>query len=242
MKMKTRLLLAASVFFMLAGLIGCGIPTLFHVTTNFSFNSNKKEVAVTVNDPNNVLSLITPGKDPSILFAYVIASHEQDNDAKYGIPKLFNSTYRKGYHGRPIGRGDSEILTYGEDDPKLKLYLFSNESGSIFSAPSYHATANVATSPNVRFAFEEKETAPGSEKYFIEITQIPPVTYAFNQDLANIAQLFNVDGKPFEVEGNVQYLHLYMALNSSEGTFSNTYWSDLFYITSIDLAPPSQQP
>jgi hypothetical protein len=237
MKMKHKLLLLASVFFMLF-FANCGIPTLFNVTTTItrtSYTNTAIEFKVTISDKNDNLEMIENGKAPSLLLAYIVTDLPDINYRS--IATEFSKQYQRTPHGIQIDRrfDDRPILESADGD--LKLFVFS---GPQLEKPLYHATAKNPMSPNETFKIS-LESNP-DESFNLKLTSIDS-TYN-----VKVTSLVRYNGSNFEAPGlkdDLDYIvpetnldrhcHIFAAINVGEGTFTNIYWSDLTYLGSLAL-------
>ncbi|MXI86208.1 hypothetical protein [Sphaerochaeta halotolerans] len=250
MKRRTTILSTASVFFIALTLFSsCGIGIPFNIESSITNKSDDiivPEDAVLANynvpsDNSTIenLELIKDGTGPSLMLFYTVTDLPETPE----FSSAFDTKYRRSYNGINISSDD--VLTVNE----ITLYRFSDNQGSIFKAPYYIATANSPTSPNFTLILK-KTTVPESEAVYMNLVFDPTDSYAIYLS----SQLYRYNAQPFETElRNVtnnrgsfpdyhlgdepsdMYLHIYGAVNVSEGNFYNTYWTELAYLGHIKL-------
>jgi hypothetical protein len=247
MKRRTTILSTASVFFIVLTLFSsCGIGIPFNIESSIDDITSESEDAVSANynvssDNSTIenLELIKDGTGPSLMLFYTVT----DLPETPVFSSAFDTKYRRSYNGINISSDD--VLTVNE----ITLYRFSDNQGSIFKAPYYIATANSPTSPDFTLILK-KTTIPESEAVYMNLVFDPTDSYAIYLS----SQLYRYNAQPFETElRNVtnnrgsfldyhlgdepsdMYLHIYGAVNVSEGNFYNTYWTELAYLGHIKL-------
>lgn len=239
MKMNQKLLLTASVFFVLLVLVGCGIATIFYNDVSYSEISPVPETEVQgsfifTNDDS--LKMITPGTGPSLLLGYTVTdSSNTPHEVNY--EKEFDTRYRKnGYFGQAIS--SSEILSITNNDKQYRLYQLSDSTHEVFRSPGYVATAQNNLTPNCTYKVELQ----ADNTLELTISTNPYI-------LHNIGNLRRFNGYVFtktdyssfpdytisDSPGSTFYIHLFGAMNVSEGVFSNIFWSPLSYLGYIAL-------
>ncbi len=242
MRMKAKLLLAASVFFMLLLVVSCGEPTIFSTNvTIFRLLTESSPPSVSAEctfENSSILNDITSGKGPSLVLGYIIT----DSPDAPSFEQEFNTQYvRKIYNGASLF--NREILSLTKDTYSYSLHQFSDQNQTQFRSPYYVATATDKLDPNFTFTL----TLQADQS--IEVT-IPSGSYT----LHTIGNLMRYNGKNFNVNAAailadpLQYpdctitssppslhCHVYAAMNVSDGRFSNIFWSSLKYIGSLTL-------
>ena len=243
MKMNKKLLLTASVFFVLLAVIGCGIPRIFFVDTNIKYKDDEK-IYITVSEygGNANLSLITKDTGPSLFLGYIVNGNSawgKENEAS------LNSAFRKKYQNTPFGTQISisnlsgQVVTTSNED--VTLYALS---GSAIKAPYYHATADSPLSPSTSF-----EITPGydSSGNIVLNLVFPPSTYTvhstpltrFNGNAFTIKKGDNHPDYTTTDTNQELFCHIFAAINVGQGKFTNIYWSDLYYVKTVPLISQS---
>src|SRR5690554_3984025 len=146
--MKKRLLLIISAFFIFTG---CGIPTIFNVTTSISIHTTDiDEVKATIAVTNTErLDWITPYTGPSLMLAYVIT--DSPTLPSNNAISQFSTLFVRQPNGRNFITKDvyENGLFPNSDDPITKsIFPFSDGTNEEFKAPLYVATAKDRTNSN----------------------------------------------------------------------------------------------
>ena len=235
MKMNKKLLRIASVFFVLLALIGCGIMTVFsnevsHAKESGVKNTEAKGTFTFVAD--DTLKMITKGAGPSLMLGYTVTdSRDASFESRYRSE--FNTKYRKNVSfGQAVS--SSEILSVTIDDKLYKLYQLSDSYGRVFRSPTYVATAKNNLSPECSYAIELqtnktlKLTIPFYDVHYDDLCRFTGAV--FTKIGANSASDYIISDTP-----GTYHIHLFGAMNVSEGEFSNIFWSPLYYLGSIEL-------
>jgi hypothetical protein len=248
MKMNKKLLLTASVFFVLVALIGCGVATIFFYKVSHTEEKNQPNTVVKgkfefVNEDlltNDPLKMITMGTGPSLLIGYTVTDTVDRNPFNNKFITEFNSRYRKdGHFGRAVS--SSEILSVTNEDTQYSLYQLSDSGGEVFRSPLYVASAKNPLQPDCEYTL----TLQDDNTLKLEVIEYN----SWNSD-----NLCRYNGQIFETtissiltnatkypdyslptSSSTLYIHLYGAMNVSEGDFSNIFWSPLSYLGTIQL-------
>jgi len=247
MKMNKKLLRIASVFFVLLALIGCGIATIFYYEVSYAKGENQADDEVKgkfefINDDSSTddaLYMITPGKGPSLLLGYIVTDSQSSPSCSSQFISTFNTKFRKnGYSGLAVS--SLEILSVSYDNTQYALYKLSDSEGTVFKSPLYVASANDRLDPTCEFTltlqddFSLKLAIPN---YTLSNTNL--CRYNGNKFSNEISKILN-NSKNYpdysvQPDSTSLYVHLYGAMNVSEGEFSNIFWSPLYYLGSIEL-------
>lgn len=239
MKMNKKLLRIASVFFVLLAFIGCGVATIFYVRTSLNYYSDRIEIRIT--DDHDNLSWIEPGSGPSLFLGYVVT----DNPGlDYSTKTKIRDEFRKQYQKTPSGIHIEGALTSGPvlllTDPSIGLYAFS---ASEIGSPTYHATASNRLSPNGDFTITEEPSENGSQLKLTfpsgEYQVHTPVLRRFNGALFSTTYTNESDYVYSNTSSATAYCHIFGAINAGKGNFNNIYWSDLEYLSYIEIKKPS---
>lgn len=245
MKMNKKLLLKASAFFLLliTLLFSCGIPTYFYVNTSFSQGVGLPEDTVsgtfTFPDTYGNLSWIDPGTGPSLMLAYIVTTSREEPT----FSQSFGTTYKRtSNNGIPVS--EDELLSYNNGDYLYRLHRFSDINNNQFNSPTYMAYASNPISADFKVTLTKD-----SDNYMVlSITDAngsSPPTYPYVLTGANKLARFN--GEAFLTDLSSQpdytiltnptdlYCHVYAAVNVSQGSFSNNFWTDLKYLGRITL-------
>lgn len=238
--MKKRILLIISAFLLFSG---CGIPTLFNVTTKIETITNSDteiNAKITVTDTER-LDWITPNRGPSLMLAYVI-TNEASLPSNSAISQ-FSTLYVRKPNGRNVITIDvyeNGLFPNASDELTQSIFPFSDLGKNKFRSPNYMATAKDRTDPNSKFTLK---------------LEGDHLTFSFDDDSYQVYSflktLHRYNGEPFvKTEGvsgkdyylgdsndsSVLYIHIFSALNVTEGDFNNVYWSELVNIGSIKLS------
>jgi len=236
MKMNKKLLRIASVFFVLLALIGCGIMTVFsnevsHKKESGVKNTEAKGTFTFVADDS--LKMITNGAGPSLMLGYTVTDNNDYSLFSSKYVTEFNNKYRKnGYFGQAVS--NSEILSVTTDDKKYALYQLSDSSGRVFRSPTYVATAKNNLIPECSYTIELqtnntlKLAIPSYDVHYNDLRRFTGAV--FTKIGANSASDYIISDTP-----GTYHIHLFGAMNVSEGAFSNIFWSPLYYLGSIEL-------
>ncbi|MFA5446950.1 MAG: hypothetical protein WC233_01580 [Sphaerochaeta sp.] len=238
MKMKHKLLLLASVFFM-SFFTGCGIPTIFYVTTSITnitpVPDDTIQFSIAFQDPHNNLDMITPGTGPSLFLGYIVTDQPSLSSTSTLISE-FNKKYRRSPNGIHIDSSlQSEPILETSND--LKLFAFSGLSLDI---SNYHATAlQPSLADNT---FNITLSSPEVDLYEFKLTNAIGARYTIN---TTVLTRFNdtrfdlgFDAKDYLISPEnpaPRYCHIFAAINVREGLFDNIYWSELRSLGSIEL-------
>jgi len=238
MKMNKKLLLTASVFFVLVALIGCGVATIFFNDVSYEKGTNLEDNQVKgtfkfVN--NDSLKMIAIGTGPSLLIGYTVTDTVDRTLFNSKFITEFNSRYRKdGHFGRAVS--SSEILSVTNEDTQYSLYQLSDSGGEVFRSPLYVASADDPLSPDCSYTIELKVdntlqlTIPSYDVHYDDLQRFSGAV--FTKIGANSTSFpdYTISDTP-----GTFYIHLYGAMNVSEGDFSNIFWSPLSYLGTIQL-------
>ena len=246
MRMKIHILRLVSVFFIVLVLVGCGIMTVFTVTYAYNSGSIANSGKFTFTDLDNRLSWITPSTGPSLLLSYIVTT---EFEPPSGITTKFNSEFKRSIADGRMIPSDSQILSVASGSNIYSLYKFSDSTINSFDSPHFMATANNPLIPNIEFSFSLNSDN----------------TLQFSIDLGSYSvhssgPLTRFNGQPFETDpskiinsayinssyinypdyvvpstGGTLYLHIYAAINTSEGDFNNIFWTSLHYVGYIQL-------
>lgn len=243
MKMNKKLLLTASVFFVLLALIGCGVATIFFNDVFYEKGTNLEDNQVKgtfkfVN--NDSLKMITIGTGPSLLIGYTVTDTVDRTLFNSKFITEFNSRYRKdGHFGRAVS--SSEILSVTNEDTQYSLYQLSDSGGEVFRSPLYVASAINPLEPDCEYTL----TLQDDNTLKLEVTKYNSWNSSnlrryngqiFETTISSI--LPNATKYPdysLQTSSSSLYIHLYGAMNVSEGDFSNVFWSPLSYLGTIKL-------
>ncbi|MDX9823998.1 MAG: hypothetical protein RBU26_03570 [Sphaerochaeta sp.] len=232
MKMRNHILRMVSVFFLVLVLGGCGIMTVFSV--DYSFNSDT--TTFTFTNPDNILSWITPSTGPSLMLAYIVTDEPKHPSI---LATKFNSEFRRNVvDGRMIPSG-SKILSTLKDDKEYTLYKLSNSNGNEFNAPYFFSTATNPLNPDIQFSLSL--TSNNTLRFSIvsgsytnpnqELTRFNGNSFiAVPSEIADFPDYVVSD----TVVGSL-FIHVYAAINVSEGDFTNRFWTELHPVASIPL-------
>jgi len=245
MKMNKTLLLRASAFFLLliTLLLSCGIPTYFYVGTRFNRGGGLPEETVSGTfkfpDTYGNLSWIDPGTGPSLMLAYIVTTSQEEPT----FSQSFGTTYKRtSNNGIPVS--EDELLSYNNGDYLYRLHRFSDINDNQFNSPTYMAYASNPTSAD----FKVTLTKDSDNFINLSITDAngsSPPTYPYV--LTGASKLARFNGEAFLTDLSSQpdytisntalamYCHVFAAVNVSQGSFSNNFWTDLEYLGRITL-------
>jgi hypothetical protein len=235
MKMNKKLLLTASVFFVLLVVLGCGLMTVFYIDPTISRLSKENTFSISISDPHNNLSWIDNGEGPSLFLGYIVTDN-QDIDY-YSLTNEFSKQYIKKPFGNHIKSSYATGPILDIESKSLKLFAFS---GTTLAIPDYHATAIKTDKTSETFTITPVNDGSGSIDFRITLDK---GHYSLNQ-----SSLVRYNGQPFTQDGtgnldyilppeigSSKYCHFFAALNAGKGTFNNIYWSDMKYLGYIEL-------
>ncbi|HZJ87846.1 MAG TPA: hypothetical protein VFC80_01690 [Sphaerochaeta sp.] len=201
---------------------------------------------ISISDPEGNLGLVEQGKSPSVLLSYMVIDQPlETNDTRISaIRSAFKKEYqRSSFIGAqiPITK-QTPILEKEDGDEPYRLYALS--AATMKGPPHYHATADTPNNPNATITLSSSKIA-GTEDNTVISLQVTSGGYTIHQ-----SELYRYNGAPFTVSGvgegypdyllfdppwENRYIHVFAALNVSDGDFTNIYWSDLVFIGSIEL-------
>ena len=252
MKKRNLLILMISAFFVLTG---CGIPNIFTIGSSISVpsgnitnNSITAQYRVTQSHPEE-LTKINPAHGPKIFLGYVITGEEStfDGFSSTTLQTAFEKKAGKTPNGRHITKQayylEKGIFTVDKDDVSYKIYPFSDSKQSKYTSPDYHiayqdsAPIADANKLNTDFTLTFNQTSKD-----IELT-LTNSTYKNQLEDGNLRRFEDQD---FESPNNVDsdvvgegtgnwYVHIFAAVNISQGYFTNIYWSPISYLGSIKI-------
>lgn len=249
MKRRTTILSTASVFFIVLTLFSsCGIGIPFNIESSIDDITSESEDAVSANynvssDNSTIenLELIKDGTGPSLMLFYTIT----DSEGRIDFKTAFDAKYRINHNG--INISSDEVLTVDG----ITLYRFSDDQKNHFQAPYYIATANSRTSPEFTCTITNTKTPSiDNEEAMVDMIlsfvsgsytiYYSPILRRFTGDAfeTNPAKIRDNSSFPDYHIGIYQlnmFIHIYAAVNVSEGNFYNTYWTELAYLGHIKL-------
>ncbi len=235
MKMNKKLLLTASVFFVLFALIGCGVMTVFYIDPTISQLSKDNTFSISILDPYNNLTWIKDGDGPSLFLGYIV-TEKQDIDFR-SLTTEFSAQYVKKPFGNHIKSSYASGPILDIESKSLKLFAFS---GTLLDIPDYHATAKETDKTTDTFTITRVNDGAGNIDFTITLDK---GNYTLNQ-----SSLVRYNGQPFSLDGTnyIDYIlplevgpsrfcHIFAALNAGKGIFNNIYWSEMKYLGYIEL-------
>ncbi|MGH0054397.1 MAG: hypothetical protein ACQ5SW_13485 [Sphaerochaetaceae bacterium] len=248
MKKRIRILSTTSVFFIILILLSsCGIPTIFYIDSSITQTSSLDDSVAgkyTVHsDEFDNLSWINPGSGPSLMLFYLV-TNEQGPPSN--ISSAFYSQYQRNSATVSIS-SENEVLTING----YTLYGFSDSQGTNFTRPYFIASADDPHNPDFTCTIKKNDTISGSTKIDMTLSFDPTDEYSIHKS----STLRRYNGEKFEIAANNvrnplenypeyhnidiatidMYCHIYAAVNVSEGSFDNNYWTDLEYLGNIQL-------
>ncbi|TAH57055.1 MAG: hypothetical protein EWM48_06510 [Sphaerochaeta sp.] len=249
MKKRLTLVLIVSAFFVL---IGCGIPTIFTIQSSIRVKT-KEETKITANyvvdqSTGENLGMIDPKNGPKIFLGYAIT----DSAATFAgfsssqLQTAFEVKAGKAPYGRHIRSGayaDGIFSVKDAYDNEYVVYPFSDTSGGTFTSPSYHVMysdpANITLKARIEtdFVVEYKKT----DGIFTVTPANPSYKNQTNNQLARIQKKLFSSIQPEDDDVNAydpsaMYVHLFAAINISQGDFNNIYWTNLKYLGNIKIS------
>ncbi|MGE4453209.1 MAG: hypothetical protein AB7D92_01630 [Sphaerochaeta sp.] len=258
MKRRISILSTASVFFLvLILLISCGIATRFYIESSIRRTTSTTDDAISAtysvtSDRLNSLGWIDTGTGPSLMLFYLISGSEIPPS---GIISKFDTLYQRNNVGAAIS--SDEVLSLTSASTDYTLYRFSDDFQSTFQSPGYIATANNPLSPN--FSITVIKT-PIDDSHVAMNLQFDTGAYTIHNPSptfspSTVASLRRFNGVPFQTNVSTVigsqasypeysavgpttgiHLHIYGAVNVSQGDFNNIYWTDLAYLGNITLS------
>ncbi len=253
MKKRLTLVLIVSAFFVL---IGCGIPTIFTIQSSIRVKT-KEETKITANyvvDQSTLddLGKIDPMNGPKIFLGYAITnlSTTFDGFSSSQLQTAFEVRAGKAPYGRHIrsgaynaGEGIFLIKSTLDEHLHYVVYPFSDTSGSTFTSPSYHvmysdpAKITLKAQIETDFVVEYKKT----DGIFTVTPKNPSYKNQTNNQLARIQKKLFSSIQPEDDDVNAydpsaMYVHLFAAINISQGDFNNIYWTNLKYLGNIKIS------
>jgi hypothetical protein len=248
MKRRIPILSTASVFFIvLILLVSCGIGIPFNISSSITNKSDDitlspDQVLAKYTIPTDSitidnLELIKKGSGPSLMLFYTVT----DSQERINFENAFSLTYKKSFNG--ININSDEVLTVND----YTLYRFSDSQNSRFQAPYYIATADTPTSPEFSCTLTKTTSVDDVSMVDMNLSFVSG-SYTIN----NSSILRRYTGDSFETttanirnpsfpdyhigdEHSLMYIHIYAAVNISEGNFYNIYWTDLVHLGYITL-------
>jgi len=241
MKMRNHILRMVSVFFLVLVLAGCGIMTVFSVDYSYTSGTAPKSGRFVFTDSDNRLSWITPSTGPSLLLCYLVTT---EIAPPTGIATKFNTEFKRSITDGRMIPSDSKILSITSGSETYSLYKFSDANEIAVNSPYFLATASSPTTPDIEFSL----SLDGSKTLQFSIDS---GSYTFHAS----GPLTRFNGQPFETEpstiinasstdypdyvvpntGGTLYLHIFAAMNASEGDFNNIFWTSLEPVGYITL-------
>ena len=178
--------------------------------------------------------MITTGAGPSLMLGYTVTDSSYASfDSRFRSE--FNTKYRKnGYFGQAVS--SSEILSVTTDDKLYKLYQLANSSGKVLRSPNYVATATNNMSPDCSYAIELQAdnslelTIPSYDVHYDDLRRFNGAVFTKIGLNSSAFPDYVISDTP-----GTFYIHFFVAMNVSEGEFSNIFWSPLYYLGSIEL-------
>ncbi|MDD4036826.1 MAG: hypothetical protein PHF06_00445 [Sphaerochaeta sp.] len=232
MKMRNHILRMVSVFFLVLMLVGCGIMTVFSI--DYSFDSNT--TTFTFTNPDNILSWIKQSTGPSLLLAYIVTDEPANPTI---LSTKFNSEFRRNIvDGRMISSG-SVILNTTSNNKEYTLYKLSDSNSNEFNAPYFFSTATNPLNPDIQFSVSL--TSNNTLQFTVisgSYTNPSLELTRFNGESFITVPSEVADFPDYVVSSTAVgslYIHVYAAINISEGDFSNKYWTRLESVASIQL-------
>lgn len=257
MKKRLTLVLIVSAFFVL---IGCGIPTIFTIQSSIRVKT-KEETKITANyvvDQSTLddLGKIDPMNGPKIFLGYAITnlSTTFDGFSSSQLQTAFEVKAGKAPYGRHIrsgaynaGEGIFSIKDAHDENLLYVIFPFSDTSGGVYTSPNYHVMySDPANTPITLKAQIETDFTLEYKNGFFSITttkdDLPNALYVnkTNNKLVRVQnKLFSSigleDGDVSTYDPSNLYVHLFAAVNISQGDFNNIYWTNLKYLGNIKI-------
>ena len=249
MKKRLTLVLIVSAFFVL---IGCGIPTIFTIQSSIRVKT-KEETKITANyvvDQSTLddLGKIDPMNGPKIFLGYAITnlSTTFDGFSSSQLQTAFEVKAGKAPYGRHIRSGAyaDGIFSVKVSDTEYVIYPFSDTSGGTFTSPNYHV---MYSDPNKALITLKAQIETDVELDYIKDEGIFTVTTTnplyknrTNDELSRIQQkrfssIQSEDADVASYDSSNLYVHLFAAVNISQGDFNNIYWTNLKYLGNIKI-------
>jgi hypothetical protein len=249
MKKRLTLVLIVSAFFVL---IGCGIPTIFTIQSSIRVKT-KEETKITANyvvdqSTGENLGMIDPKNGPKIFLGYAITDSAATfaGSSSSQLQTAFEVKAGKAPYGRHIRSGayaDGIFSVKDAYDNEYVVYPFSDTSGGTFTSPSYHVMysdpANITLKARIEtdFVVEYKKT----DGIFTVTPANPSYKNQTNNQLARIQKKLFSSIQPEDDDVNAydpsaMYVHLFAAINISQGDFNNIYWTNLKYLGNIKIS------
>lgn len=241
MKMRIHILRLVSVFFIVMVLVGCGIMTVFTVT--YAYNSGTSNISgefIFTDSADNRLSWITPSTGPSLLLCYLVTT---ESAAPSIVATKFDSEFKRNIADGRMIPNDFKILTVTSGSSEYSLYKFSDSSYTNFGSPHFLASASNPSNPDLEFSLSLN--SDNSLQFSID---------SGSYTLHASEPLTRFTGSPFQIvtseivsyptqypdyvvqnTGGTLYLHIYAAINVSEGEFNNIFWTNLRHVGYIQL-------
>jgi len=255
MKMRNHILRMVSVFFLVLVLGGCGMAVIFYIDSYIDVTDNDTETTlsgsyVVRNDEFNNLSLIKDDTGPSLWLGYVVS--DSYTISTTSIVNLFNSTYGKNPYGRtidPFSESDPAVLTLSDNSYALFQFSDTNRSDD-YAAPLYHATAVDHTSPEDTFTITKTDVNSTYVEFTLAFDNAKFVSHVdggilrrfdgsrFRNNVTYSEILSNNDLLDYKISSTTSgklYCHIFAAMNVTEGSFSNIYWTNLAYLGYLQL-------
>ncbi|NLK13566.1 MAG: hypothetical protein GX313_02250 [Spirochaetales bacterium] len=249
MKKRLTLVLIVSAFFIF---IGCGIPTIFTIDSSIRVLSktDAKITAKYVVDQSTLddLGKIDPMNGPKIFLGYAITGSSTTFEG-YSASRLqtaFEAKAGKAPYGRHIranayeaDEGIFSIKDAHDENLLYVIYPFSDTSGGVYTSPNYHVMYTDPTAISLDDHIEtdfavEYDKANGT---FSVTPANPSYKHQTNNKLARIQQkpFSSIQPEDEDVVAGGLYVHLFAAINISQGDFNNIYWTNLKYLGSMEI-------
>ena len=252
MKKRNLLILMISAFFVLTG---CGIPNIFTIGSSISVpsgnitnNSITAQYRVTQSHPEE-LTKINPAHGPKIFLGYVITGEKDTfsgvsaSTIQAAFEKKAGTMPTKGRHFNSLAYREGEgILTLKVNDLDYVVYPFSDRNGTEFTSfRNYHIAykgLNHISSANM--------LATDFMLTFSKDFSLNLINDHGNYTAQFTGNLYRFKGTSFETINTNQadvkatdlheaWIHIFAAVNISEGYFTNIYWSPISYLGSIKI-------
>ncbi len=253
MKMRNHILRMVSVFFLVLVLGGCGMAVIFYIDSYIDVTDNDTETTlsgsyVVRNDEFNNLALIEDDTGPSLWIGYMVSDSSTISSSS-SIINLFASTYGKKPNGRTIDKISlSNPAVVSASDRSYALFQFSGiNSSNDYAAPLYHATAVDHTSPEDTFTITKTDVNSTHVEFTLAFDNAKFVSHIDGGILRRYDGTQFPNDVPYSEKGafpdyfystnpsNELYCHIFAAMNVTEGSFSNIYWTSLAYLGYLQL-------
>ncbi|NLZ76787.1 MAG: hypothetical protein GX911_02330 [Spirochaetales bacterium] len=250
MKKRIGPVLIVSAFFVL---LGCGIPTIFTIQSSIKVHlkeETKTTARYTVSQgASEELGRIDPEHGPKILLGYAITASDAtfDGFSSSRLRTAFEEKAGKAPYGRHIRSGayaDGIFSVKDAYDNEYVVYPFSDTSGGTFTSPNYHVMYSDPTKALItlkaRIETDVVLEYIKDEGIFTVTTTNPLYKNRTNDELTRIQQkrfssIQSEDADVASYDPSDMYVHLFAAINISQGDFTNIYWTDIAYLGSIRI-------